>query len=294
MSCFLSTSCCGNTGLKEAIDFCHEISPYKIEISAPHHFQLVREYRDLLSTYRNNGFNFILHNYFPAPRHSFVLNIASNIDSNKQQALKLVKNALNLSQCCGSPIYGIHAGYLANATVGDSNGEFKFDQSSLTYAEALDNAVMFVNKIAPLFEKKGISLLIENLFPSMKMRHSLFCSIKEISEFMSQVPKSVGLLLDLGHMNISSNIMEFDKSEFIDSYLDLFGHRLMELHLSENNGIFDEHLAVRKDSWQLHAIKLIKEIPISNNEGRVFCVEARNASISELRESINLVNEIIL
>ena len=57
------------------------------------------------------------------------------------------------------------------------------------------------------FMEKGVTLLIENLFPGRSRKTSLNCSLVEIREFMSNVPESVGLLLDLGHLNISSTIM---------------------------------------------------------------------------------------
>ena len=71
---------------------------------------------------------------------------------------------------------------------------------------------------------------------------------------MDLVPKKTGLLLDLGHLNISSNLLKFDKNLFLDNFLS-GGERLIEVHISENNGLKDEHLALTDDSWQLTAIK---------------------------------------
>ena len=48
--------------------------------------------------------------------------------------------------------------------------------------------------------------------------------------------------------------LEFDKNIFLEKFLDLFGHRLLEVHISENNGFKDEHLGARKNSWQLNQI----------------------------------------
>ena len=73
---------------------------------------------------------------------------------------------------------------------------------------------------------------------------------------MDLVPKKTGLLLDLGHLNISSNLLI--ENLFLDNFLSEFGERLIEVHISENNGLKDEHLALTDDSWQLTAIKKIK------------------------------------
>ena len=88
--------------------------------------------------------------------------------------------------------------------------------------------------------------MIENLFPSVARNSSLFCNYSQIKELIDQVPKSVGLLLDLGHMNISSNIMSFDRNKFLEKYLSNFGERLHEVHVSENAGLKDEHNALKR------------------------------------------------
>ena len=63
---------------------------------------------------------------------------------------------------------------------------------------------------------------------------SLNCNFQQITDLMDNLPKEVGLLLDLGHMNISSKIMDFDRYKFLDQYLSKYGDRLYEVHISEN------------------------------------------------------------
>ena len=278
--------------MTEAIKYCHQISPYRVEISAPHHFQALEELKKVLNNFRNSGFSLTLHNYFPAPIEPFVLNMAASDELGEKNARNLVNNALELCTAIGSPLYGIHAGYLSNPKQGE-NEMFTFDDQISSYSEALKRSVKFVNKIAPNFEKAGVRLLIENLFPSINNRHSLFCTIDEIREFSLQIPKSVGLLLDLGHLNVSSNILGFERHTAIENFLEEFSDRLFEVHLSENKGLKDEHLAIKKGSWQLEALKGIQQQKLPFGETRVYCVEARNASIKELHASIDLVNEII-
>ena len=79
----------------------------------------------------------------------------------------------------------------------------------------------------------------------------MFCSITDIQEFLSEIPTDVGLILDLGHLNVSSNIIGFDRNKFLDNYINVFSDRLQEIHVSENNGKYDEHLPIKENSWQL-------------------------------------------
>lgn len=293
MGCYLSTSCFGRSYVADAIRQCHEITPYRVEISAPHHYQSVDKLDGILKGFRDEGYALTLHNYFPSPEESFVLNMAAEDDLGKVRSQVLIQGALHLAVAAGSPFYGIHAGYLARADA-EADGRFTFDDEMSSYVEALDRAVRFVNDVNPAFEREGVYFLIENLFPSPKKRHSLFCSLDEISEFMGQVPESVGLLLDLGHLNVSSKIMGFNRDDFIDDYLDTYATRLAEVHLSDNAGLKDEHLAVKQGSWQLEALKRIHQQAPIGDTSRVYCVEARNATADELRTSTALINEIII
>ena len=113
---------------------------------------------------------------------------------------------------------------------------------------------------------------------------------------MSQVPISVGLLLDLGHLNISSNILKFDRNKFIEKFLTKYGDRLYQIHISENNGLKDEHRALEKNSWQFDILKEIRQIKIpvgDNSIEKIYCLESRNAEKKQIISNLNQINEII-
>ena len=101
----------------------------------------------------------------------------------------------------------------------------------------------------------------------------MFCNYDQIKELIDQVPKSIGLLLDLGHMNISKgHLIEIN----FRKYLSNFGDRLHEVHISENAGLKDEHRALEKDSWQYGAIKEISSLRDKTKRNKiVFCLEKR-------------------
>ena len=293
MAAFLSTSCYGRKPLIEAIELCKKITPRNIEISAPHDYQPLEETAAILRKYKTEGISFTLHNYFPVPEKSFVLNIAADDEAGYNASSDLVKKALYLAKISDAPIYGIHAGYLSKAKANDK-GYFEFDQEEVKYEKAFQKAVEFITGFAGEFKKSNISLIVENLFPSPKKRHSLNCTYEEISSFFDSVPNNIGFLLDLGHLNVSSNVLQFDRNKILDKILSNLSNRILEIHISENNGLKDDHMAVKENSWQLDAIKDIKEATKNNKKEVVYCVEARNADENELRKSINLVNNIIV
>jgi sugar phosphate isomerase/epimerase len=291
--CYLSTSLCKNQDLNEAINYCGALSNKFVELSAPHPFRSIEENSSLLRNFVAKGFKFTLHNYFPAPEKSFVLNIASDDPEIQLSCKKLVNNALKLSMIANSKIYGLHAGYLSKAKT-KHDGDFEFDNNQISYNKGLDNAIKFINEILKKFKKKKIIFLIENLFPSIARNSSLNCDFNQIKDLMDNVPKEVGLLLDLGHLNISSKIMEFNRHKFLDKYLERYGDRLHEVHISENNGLKDEHKALIGNSWQYDAIKKIAEIRKKKPLSDIFyCLESRNANSEELKDNLDKINSLI-
>ena len=50
-------------------------------------------------------FNYLIHNYFPAPKKSFIFNLSSPNLEIKKKSLQLAKNAIELCRKINSPMY---------------------------------------------------------------------------------------------------------------------------------------------------------------------------------------------
>ena len=179
---------------------------------------------------------------------------------------------------------------MSNAS-GIKNGMFEFENKGLSYEKAITNSAKFLNEISEKFSRTKTKLAVENLFPASSKKLSLFCNLVEIKELMERLPDSIGLLLDLGHLNITSRIESFDKFKFLEQYIKLYGDRIFEIHMSENNGLKDEHLPVIEGSWQLEALKLIKDFKTKSKNEVIICLESRNAIKDELKKSIETINK---
>ena len=83
----------------------------------------------------------------------------------------------------------------------------------------------------------------ENLFPNPDgTNDSFMCDYDEISKIFDLAKTeniNLKLLIDLGHLAISSNLLKFDKDEFLDKVINKYGDRIFEIHISENDGIKD-------------------------------------------------------
>ncbi|HAH21832.1 MAG TPA: hypothetical protein DCL49_13150 [Candidatus Omnitrophica bacterium] len=286
---YLSTSCFGNVPLADALRLCQKNRIFHVELSGPHPFEPVQKVRSILAGYRQKGFSFTVHNYFPPQSHDFILNIAS-LDSNIRAKTEcMVGEALTIAEEVGSPIYGIHSGYLSDGKVG-SNGIFIFSSRKQDVSASLRQASGFIDSL--IKKNNRISIILENLFPAVEENHSLACTVEEIKELLSLLPEEAGLLLDLGHLSITSRMLGFDKFLFLEKYLRAFGVRVREVHISENSGLRDEHLPLSEDSWQLKALSEINSIPVTDALPRVFCLEARNSSdMASLKSSIELIRD---
>ena len=103
---------------------------------------------------------------------------------------------------------------------------------------------------------------------------------EEIINFLNKInSKNLGLLLDVGHIQVSANSLNFNRDDFFDSLL----HRTFEIHLHDNKGVKDLHLGLSKESWGLTKIKNCKDIPIT--------LESHNLTIEQIIKNIDLIEE---
>jgi len=233
-----------------------------------------------LKTYQEqHNIKFLLHNYFPPPKNHFVLNIASENERERERSISFAKASIQLANKLGICLYTIHAGYFCNL-VSDENNEYFLPTSECGWEKevSLKHFESSVEELCEFAQLYDIKFCVENLFPaSFSSNFSLLCTEEEICWALDrflQYP-NFGLLLDLGHAKISSHLLGFDLETFLTRIVEKWRQRILEIHISENDGLKDMHLLPSKDSWMLKFIKEknLTSIPIS--------IEARNGKFAE-------------
>lgn len=292
MPCYLSSSCFRGKTYSEVLNFCEKKKYFDIEFSAPHTFQKKNTLAKILKKYKKKGFNFTFHNYFPCPREDFVMNLASSNKSIIKKSINVIKNAIYLSKYANNKIIGLHPGYLLDSTV-DKNGYFIFKGKRNKYSKSKNVSINVVKKLSSLSQKKNIHILVENLFPGKNANSSLFCSYNQIKNYLNEMPQEIGFLLDLGHLNISCKYYNLNKKKILNQIIQNYGKRIRQIHISENNGISDQHLVLKKNSWQFWAINQLSKFEKINNLNFFYCLEARNSNIKDIFKCINVINKII-
>ena len=99
---------------------------------------------------------------------------------------------------------------------------------------------------------------------------------------MLQDSMAYNLLLDLGHLKVTSNTLGKDFKSECFKLLPLSDY----LHLSDNNGLMDEHCCVSEHS---DIFKIIREHDISK---KIVVLETKD-SLDDIKNSYDLILELI-
>ncbi len=291
MNAFISSSLYPNTSLDYALNKCLSYFGKNIEISAPHNFENIESLKKILLKFKNKNVNFILHNYFPRPKKDFVLNISTSNTNILNKINEHIYSAIDLSHFVDSKIYGIHAGYLADSEANEE-GSFIFKDNKNSYKTAIKNSASLLSKVSEYGKKKNVKILVENLFPFNNINNSLFCTFSQIKDFMGEVTNDIGILIDLGHLQISSKFYGLSVEKELDNILNLYSDRIFEVHLSENDCINDLHKSLDKNSWQIKALKEIRNCSTESGIERKYCLEVRNEKTINVCKSLEILNNL--
>ena len=222
--------------------------------------------------FRQHGASFIVHHYFPPPRRQLVVNLASQNADILQRSKDHIKKSVAFCHDLGCGLYSFHAGFRA-----DPDDRFIFPDPAQVcdYETAFQTFVDSVKEIDEYARGKGVKIAVEN---NVLAGHNvvdgqnpylLLCMADEFREFWGSIGSSnVGLLLDLGHLKVSSHWMGFDRDEFVGKVRD----RVFAVHMHENNGLEDQHLRLDKASWCLEVVHrermadlpIVLEIPLDS------------------------------
>lgn len=261
----------------------------RIELSAPHPHCPDAELLDLLFEHSASGADFILHNYFPAPAHEVVLNLASTREDIREQTRALVASAIAVADTIGAPLYACHAGYDAYAVCLD-DGCFRFTELDAAEAkqarEQMHSSISWALDLEPVRSGR-VRFALENLFPPPppEPNHCFACTPEEIDELL-RCFDGLGLLLDLGHLDVAANWMGFDRDAALDRLLADHAARVFEVHLSGNDRKLDRHWPLAPSDWQLEALT---RICTHSGAEPVVTVEARDLSDAECAQQRDLV-----
>lgn len=226
----------------------------------------------------------LVHNYFPPPDESFVLNLASSDEGIRRRSLDFVLEAIKLTSDLGCAFYSVHGGFVTDPT-GHGNDGFIFP-SPAGPDEAKDALGRFTKAIEDAIEcaeRLGVGLLIENNVCSRTNKDKLLLQTADELLELFDIFRSpnFGLLLDTGHLNVTARTFGFDRMGFIEEV----GPHIRAFHIHDNDGIIDSHRPIQGGSWVLEALgrKEFRGLPV--------VVEARFDSIADIRRHVDWLKD---
>jgi sugar phosphate isomerase/epimerase len=210
---------------------------------------------DLPALGESHRVELLVHNYFPPQRQEFVLNLAVKDRGRRRQMKTFIQEALTLSKRFGNSVYGVHPGFRQDVAVEkEANGFFKVGDAANTSIDAFYAMLDELNELATV---SGMQIAVENLAPRSADDHFSFLTNEaDIERFLGyvQTKSHLGLLVDFGHLGAAAVLFQLDRIRLLDR---IFAHpeKILEIHLSENDGPRDAHGVTPRDSWQLQYLQ---------------------------------------
>jgi len=283
MNIFVSTTFLsdGKT-LHEALSQCQQEGIQSVEIGSNHCHEKDYAYSDEFS------FQYLVHNYFPIPRESFVLNIASFNENIRSRSIQHVKTAINFCNDIGGRLYTLHPGFMTDphgSNSSNQNYDFQWDENQLqstNYDQSKDKMYFALDEIIKYASSKNVSIAIETEGSLNKKDHLLMQRPDEYEEFMMKYnPSDIGINLNIGHLNLAANAFDFKWSDFID----FIQNYIVAMELSHNNGLEDQHMLLKDDGWYWDLIRDARFINVYK------ILECRNTDIDKIVKNINLIKQ---
>ena len=206
---------------------------------------------------KRNKINFNVHNYIPFFKKPFVFNLSSSNKYISSRSIKMAKKSINLISelNMGPKYYAFHAGFLFDPKI-DMLGDKPVPKKIFNRKDAINQFLKNIKVLISYAKKKKVKLLIENNVVSRNQFKKynyipLMSDIKETEIIMKKIGNDVGILLDFGHLNVSSKSLNFSKKKYINK----INKYIKAYHLSDNDRLTDQNKSFTKKCWFWKYIK---------------------------------------
>lgn len=280
---YVSSSCIKKKNIAKVIQELAENNISNIELSGgTDYYNGIEE--DLSVLKQKYNLNYTCHAYFPPPQNPFVVNLAACNDEIYQQSINHYVHCIEMMKRLDCRILSIHAGFLIEISVDEIGKKLKCET---VYDEdkAYDRFCTAYEQIAKMCLENGIDFYLENNVLNVasyeefkEHNYMMMTDYDSIMKMKRQI--NFNFLLDLGHLYVSSNTLGRDYAQECEK----LRKHVEWIHVSENNGICDEHKPLKKGSAILEEFYKMYAEPINVTVETV-------GSIEEILKGISLIKE---
>ena len=277
---YISTLCFTGTPISKILDKANN-NNFNLEFSSGLPYN-----PNNINFFNNFNKNFkLLHNYFPAPKVPFVINLASQSKEIRELSLTHCLKNIELSAKNKIDFYSAHAGFCIDPQP-DSLGKFIQIEKKFQRSHHIDIFLESLNKILTFAESLNVNFYIENNVVSKQnyidnknVNSFLCCDAEEINYFFKEINKNnFGLLLDTAHLKVSSSTLKLDKVKEVEKILD----KIKVIHHSDNDGKVDSNEPIDNEYWFL---KFKKYYSLWDH-----VIEVKNIDTDTINKQIELLN----
>lgn len=205
-----------------------------------------------------------------------MMNFGSGNREILEKSIKAAKGCIEFCNKAEAKVYSMHTGFVNEI---DRHGNPI--SRPIPKQECREITKNSIAEISDYAKKYDLKLALENhsALPGLE----LFARPTEIAKMLKEAKlKNIGLLVDIGHINVASKILGFDKKHEIGKVKDM----IIEFHISENNGEKDEHK-------QLTSTKMIEFLPKYLLKEKIATIELFNKDIEGVKKSIDIIENFI-
>jgi sugar phosphate isomerase/epimerase len=278
MKLYISTLAFRNYKLEELVILAKEKN-WAIEFSSgiPYH-------EDIEMIYKDAPIEKIPHNYFPAPKIPFVLNLASSNTEIRLKSIDHCKIGLQLAKHANAPFFSAHAGFCIDPNPNELGRKIAIT-STFNKASNLAYFIESLHQILDFAADLKLDFLIENNviapFNLVENVNPLLCTFsEEIEEVFQRVKRpNLYLLLDTGHLKVSCQTLGKDLHDEVKK----LSTYIKAVHHSDNDGFSDSNDLLNQNYWFLPLMVNFKNI--------THVLEVRDISIEQIKNQITLLNQ---
>lgn len=230
---------------EEVLSAYHELGIKRVELG------YIGEFEGSLSNVIDAfHFEYLCHNYC-LPGSDRIINLASTDDEIRMWSMNYVKRAIEFCAKHSVGLYTVHGGFRVDPTE-----DFRFEGEPAPYDEAFERFKCSIERLGAVADRHGVVLGIENnVVESQHLDEGenerlLFVRSDEFERLLDEIEvHNVGVLLDLGHLNVAAETLGFDRAEF-----ESLAEWIVAFHVHGNDGESDNHRPVNDEDWSIRAV----------------------------------------